>query len=355
MTKCKGCGIKKQKENIKNPGYTSSLKNDYCNRCYDLIHFNKMYNYDISGETYITTVKDVVTNYETVILVIDICNIHSSMNEEILKIIQDKKVILVVNKMDIFPKNVRRAKISDWLDENFSLDIEEIIFTSATKKHAIDDIINCLKKLNIKSIPILGVSNVGKSSIINAMIRSVKPNEQTKILTSYFLGTTVEPIHCMIDNIEIIDTPGLINHRNLQTYMDKENMKKLLPKKEYKPIILQKINKASIFISSACVINCNSNQQFDCSIYVSPNVKIHRTKHEKVEDIIQKHKDDSFFGINISASYKYNNYNINLNPNQMIYIDGLCWIIFNNKNNVEIDLKLLDLVDFGVYPSLFKE
>ena len=91
----------------------------------------------------------------------------------------------------------------------------------------------------IKRIPIVGMTNVGKTSIVNSLIKSKDGKAQTTSIESPFSGTTLGNIEFEVDGITFIDTPGIINKGNLQNYLTKESLNKLYPKKEYKQQIYQ--------------------------------------------------------------------------------------------------------------------
>ena len=41
MTNCLGCGVKLQNVDVSKPGYTKKLDNKFCERCFQIKHYNK--------------------------------------------------------------------------------------------------------------------------------------------------------------------------------------------------------------------------------------------------------------------------------------------------------------------------
>lgn len=65
------------------------------------------------------------------------------------------------------------------------------------------------------------MANVGKSSLVNALIKSKYPNEETNIISSPYSGTTLDEIKVEVDGITFIDTPGIVNNLNVQNILKK--------------------------------------------------------------------------------------------------------------------------------------
>ena len=55
--KCLGCGIELQDENVLNPGYTTNLDYDFCQRCFRLKNYGDYQVVDKSNEEYINWIK----------------------------------------------------------------------------------------------------------------------------------------------------------------------------------------------------------------------------------------------------------------------------------------------------------
>ncbi len=356
--KCEGCGVYLQTNNNNQPGYIRNINNELCDRCYQIKNFNK----DINNNFTINEIKNIIINniknYEDVILVIDICNFNASFNKDLLNILKDKNIIVLVNKMDIFPKIVNHEKIKKWIKNNLPVNIKEIFLVSATKKMHIDNVLNYLKKTNIKTIPILGMTNVGKSSLLNAIINSVEKN-QKQVMVSYYKNTTLGIIKRKISGIEFLDFPGLINITNIQNYLDVISLKKVYPKKEYQQKIYQIKPHNALIISSVFNIEILESENLSISVFTSNQINIHRCKSDNIQTLLATHQFSDFFTLPLQAEKdnfgSFQSKIITLAAQQMIYINGLCFMTFNNKKPIKIKLNLRTPISYGIYPSIFKE
>ena len=81
----------------------------------------------------------------------------------------------------------------------------------------------------------LGVTNVGKSTLINKLIQSIGETGEV-ITTSQYPGTTLGQIDIPFDeHSSLVDTPGIIHRHQITHYLAEKEMKKVLPQKELQP------------------------------------------------------------------------------------------------------------------------
>ena len=206
---CFGCGVKLQADKPENTGFIPPQKMDdskYCQRCFKLIHYGKHQEMNTPKE-----VKQIINNINKdakfVVFLTDLLSINSE-TIKIFKSIKGRK-LFVISKSDIIPKSVKDATVRDFLKNYYGLN-EDIKFVSSHTNFGVEALINYLNTRKIKETYIVGLSNAGKSNLINAMIEKVNP-KLNKLTTSNTLNTTLEFIRIPLDdNLTIIDTPGFI-------------------------------------------------------------------------------------------------------------------------------------------------
>ena len=240
MARCIGCGVKLQTTNEQLAGYVPLLvsadlgENVYCKRCYQIIHNGKKYDPEISDNDYYGKISVIKEEKAIVVLMIDVLDIYGGFIPNLHEYIGDNQVVIVVNKVDIMPKDVHLKKIEErirGIAAKEKLDVLSVIMISAKKKHNIEQVLNKIfkikenvmkksrnyreKRLNkIKNCYILGCASVGKSTFINA-IKELYLDDKKMITTSDQFQTTMDFIKVYIDQDNyIIDTPGLINYRS---------------------------------------------------------------------------------------------------------------------------------------------
>lgn len=120
--------------------------------------------------------------------VCDISNFEGSLDQEVLTEIEKGKhtMIFIANKIDALPKGFTIERVQNWVRDQLKkriskelLDDTIICCTSARQVTGIPKVLDCLHKLKNKSqnlkfrpkVYVIGTTNSGKSSLINAMIK----------------------------------------------------------------------------------------------------------------------------------------------------------------------------------------
>jgi len=151
---------------------------------------------------------------DIVYLILDSRAPLSSMNDKILDKIKNKKVLVLFNKFDLADK-VELTKFEQYYqNKGFNT-----MLISATSGYGIDRILSKTKKIlaektqkelnkgllktTYKAI-ILGIPNVGKSTLINKLTKSKLKVENRPGVTKDFTQTKLD------DNLLLIDSPGLM-------------------------------------------------------------------------------------------------------------------------------------------------
>ena len=186
MNKCLGCG-KLIDDNEK-----------YCSRCFQIKNYNNYLSVDVIDNNKII---DLVNKKEVfTFFLCDFLNLNKKV-VDLYKQINNKK-IFVISKMDIIPENVSLDSLVKRIKDIYEID--KIMFISIKNNYGIKD----LEKLinYYKEVLFVGPSSSGKSSLINYLFK-------TDLIVSNKQNTTPDFNEFVIDDIKVIDSPGLqVNH-----------------------------------------------------------------------------------------------------------------------------------------------
>ena len=160
-------------------------------------------------------IKEKLNLMDIVTILLDARLPISSMNPQVLKMVKHKPILLLFNKMDLADPNVLNDHMKHYEDQGYAclkIDAQSQINTQKIYDKAsevLSDKIerNAAKGLLSRSIRtmILGIPNVGKSTLINALsgkkaTRTGNKPGVTKAQQWIKLG----------DNFELLDTPGVL-------------------------------------------------------------------------------------------------------------------------------------------------
>ena len=166
---------------------------------------------DIFESAIRSQVKIAIEESTVLIFLVDVMTGITDLDEEVARMLRrsDKKVILVVNKVD----NGKRLMEAN---EFWSLGFEDTFFVSSLTGSGTGDLLDVVTEYIVEDQPlapelpkfaILGQPNVGKSSLVNALL-----GEERNIVTD-IAGTTRDSIHTKYTKFDkeflIIDTAGI--------------------------------------------------------------------------------------------------------------------------------------------------
>lgn len=204
--KCMGCGSVFQSEDSKKQGYVRQEKlNDavYCERCFRLKHYHerKLESLSISNEDILKCAE----RYSCPIYYfIDLLN----LSEESIRLFRRISGVkfLVLTKIDYIPKSISISNIMSRIRLIYDVH-EEIIPVSIHRDGTMNHFWNHISSHSFSQVVFLGMTNVGKSSLLN-QLSFLKSNVESPILVSEMPNTTREFISWKIQDITIYDAPG---------------------------------------------------------------------------------------------------------------------------------------------------
>lgn len=293
VKKCKGCGSLLQDENKDQAGFVPQLTTEskYCKRCYRMMHYNELPKIVASNEDYEHVIDDVIKKNGLIVFVVDIFAFKATFNKKMIDKLRNKNVILVANKYDVFPKSTNIENIVKWLSkqcEKIFFRVDAIHIVSSKKGYFIEDLTNTIDLARKeRDVYFVGCANVGKSSLINALLKKNTSIREDVISTSMIPGTTLNEIRIPFfeDNKAFIDTPGLINESDVLNQLLPVSYKKIMPDSEMKPITYQITNGNAIFMAGLASLEFKCDDKISAIVYSSKNLYIHRCKSERVDDL----------------------------------------------------------------------
>lgn len=356
---CIGCGIELQTEYPNKEGYlqeevlnSKDRAELYCQRCFKIKNYGKNIPVTFNKEDYRKEVQEAAKNAKLVLAVFDIIDFEGSFDVEILDILREKESIVVINKLDLIPDDKHPSEVANWVKARLAdegIAPLDIAIVSTKNGYGINGI---YKKINHfypdgVNIVVLGVTNVGKSSIINRLIG-------TKIVTvSKYPGTTLKSnlMNIPKTNINLIDTPGLIPSGRVSDLICDECNLKVIPSGEISRKTYKLDRDRVIFLGD--LLNFRVEEVGESkpiiSIYASKNVNFLETNVEKQKEYINGKRVDILEipcekCIDEYKKLKMKKLNITAHTGEEIAFKGLGWITVK-RGPLNIELNLPESID----------
>lgn len=302
--RCIGCGAVLQTTDKSAPGYTpqSALEKGletgevYCQRCFRLRHYNEIQDVQLTDDDFLRLLNEIGSKDALIVNVVDIFDFNGSLIPGLHRFAGKNPVLMVGNKVDLLPKSQKRGRLTQWMRERAheaGLRPLDVVLTSAMKTAEVEELKDMIEKYrNGKDVYVVGVTNVGKSSLINQIIKS-SAGVQDLITTSQFPGTTLDQIEIPLeDGKALIDTPGIIHRHQMAHVLGAKDLKLIAPKKEIKPKVYQLNEGQTLFFGGVARFDFVKGERSSFTCYVSNDLNIHRTKLEKADELYEKQKGE---------------------------------------------------------------
>ena len=336
MKKCKGCGVVLQYEDENKIGYVKNDSFDYCQRCFRLTHYGeikylkKNIKDNIELIEYYKMVQDALY-----VIVFDIFDALIIDKDNLLDYFLDKKALILINKIDLLPKNITEEKI-ETIFKNILKKYEHYSNLEFVLTYKGDYTFNklffeILKESGYKKAVFVGRANAGKSTIINKLTRN------QDLTTSIYPGTTYDFNEINFEDYKFIDSAGLIDEESILKYLDNEKIKKVLPLKTIKAQVFQFYERQSYFVEGLIRIDTLSNGNGSIVFMLNNNIEVHRCKYENGDNYFNKHQNE--FDLKV-LPWKINTYNIDNYQTFIIKGLGLIKIRGNLKVNIYLNDKI---------------
>ncbi|SJZ44729.1 hypothetical protein SAMN02745174_00543 [Cetobacterium ceti] len=293
--KCIGCGIELQSENSSRNGYlpenvlNGENKELLCQRCFKIKNYGQYIPVRMTREDYRDEVRKSIESAKVAIPVFDIIDFEGSFDDEILDILREMDSIIVINKLDLIPDEKHPSEVANWVKERLAEEGVaplDIAIVSTKNGYGINGIFKKIKHFYPEGVTalVLGVTNVGKSSIINKLVGAKRST------VSKFPGTTLKSIEVKIPytNITLIDTPGLIPEGRFSDLVCQECNQKIIPANEISRKTY-KIDKDRVILLGGMIKLVNKTEgdlKPIFSLYASKGVTFHETNLERAEEIL---------------------------------------------------------------------
>lgn len=316
--KCQGCGaLLQDKDNFKE-GYirTENYKNSkLCERCFRIRNYGEYKKVTKTNKDFIPILEKIGKTNDLVLLVVDLFQIQNNFLV-IKKYLKSNPILLVLTKRDVLPKGVYDKKLIDYMD-NFDINYVDIEIISSEKNLNFDSLMNKIEKHKTsKNVYVIGYTNAGKSTMINKIIYNYSDLDY-KATTSMLPSTTLNTLDVPIsDDLVLVDTPGILDNESIIDVVDTMTLKRIMPKKEIKPISLQIKTSQIIVVDKIFRMDLQNNNNI--VIYISSGLTIERYYKES-----SKLKD-------LNANF------VNVKKGEDIVINGLGFIKFMNDDIVTI-------------------
>lgn len=364
---CVGCGIELQWENPNKDGYIqpsvmeSERAEHYCQRCFKIKNYGTNIPVEVNKNDYRREVTLAADSAELALPVFDIIDFEGSFDDEILDILREKESIIVINKLDLIPDDKHPSEVANWVKGRLAeegIAPLDIAIVSSKNGYGINGI---FKKINHfypegVEVVVLGVTNVGKSSIINKLLG------QKLVTVSKYPGTTLKINRCVIPKtkITLIDTPGLIPDGRVSDLVCGECNLKIIPSGEISRKTYKLDKDRVLFIGDLIQLRVVEIEEAKpiISVYASKNVNFLETNIEKQNEYVLEKRVDIFKipcekCVDEYRSIKKKKEILTVHTGEELAFKGLGWITVK-RGPLNVEVTMPEQIEGVIRPAFIK-
>ena len=203
----------------------------------------------------------------------------------------------------------------------------------------------------------VGATNVGKSSLINRLIRDYSDLDQ-ELTVSRYPGTTLDMVNIPLDDGRyIIDTPGIVYPWRYSELVSREDLGTVMPENPLKPMVYQLNEGQTLFFGGFGRFDFlqGEHQSFTC--FISGRLGIHRTKLERADSLFAEHAGESLSPptkerLEELPEWTRHEIRIPKGTRQDVFISGLGWIKINGEQGALVAVHVPKGIKVLARPSL---
>ena len=295
--RCFGCGAVIQSEDEKKIGFVpkNALNKDVilCKRCFRLKNYHELQKTSLTNDDFLKILQEIGNHNCLVVYIVDLFDYNGSIINGLTRHLNNNDILVVGNKRDVLPKSVKDIKIEHWLRRQLKesgIKPVDVILSSAVKNYNLDLLIDKIEQYrNNRNVYVVGVTNVGKSSLINALLKHYSQSENL-ITTSEFPGTTLDLIEIPLDDDSYLyDSPGIINDHQIAHLVKDEDLKIIIPKSELRPISYQLNSQQTLYFGGLARLDYIKGEKTSFTCFFPKRLKINRTKLSNGDALYNRH------------------------------------------------------------------
>ena len=213
-------------------------------------------------------------------------------------------VVVAANKSDLLPKEATASRLEQWVRRRISQGglprPSSVHIVSSYTRFGVNELVIDLQKSLRNAtgggdVWVIGAQNAGKSSLINAMRKTVKSRSEKEVTAAPVPGTTIGIVNVsggiVPPGCDMLDTPGVKHDYQLTTRMHLDEVRMLLPRRRLKPRTYRLGAGNTICLGGLGRIDVVTipGSTIYITVWASDEVRTHLGKTENAEHLLRNH------------------------------------------------------------------
>ncbi len=302
VLRCYHCGAILQCENENEKGYiipeslhrATPIQIIYCDRCFETMKaFNNSELEQKVDQEVLKILDDAFATDALIIWVVDLFSFNGTLNSEIAKKVKKLNVIVVGNKRDLFPLNVKDESLVEYLNVTFNaygIKPKSVRLLGATNKIDSKELIDSMNTARKgHDVYMIGNSTSGKTSIINRAMKGFENKTTRQIKTITYPGTNVNVLEIPLSRSSFFyELPGISQTTSATGKLEKDVVRQIVPKKAVKFITRTMSAGDALMVGSLAAFEIIKGKTTNYRFYSAEGVETRKVQSKKLDDYINE-------------------------------------------------------------------
>ena len=302
VLRCYHCGAILQCENENEKGYiipeslhrATPIQIIYCDRCFETMKaFNNSELEQKVDQEVLKILDDAFATDALIIWVVDLFSFNGTLNSEIAKKVKKLNVIVVGNKRDLFPLNVKDESLVEYLNVTFNaygIKPKSVRLLGATNKIDSKELIDSMNTARKgHDVYMIGNSTSGKTSIINRAMKGFENKTSRQIKTITYPGTSVNVLEIPLSRSSFFyELPGISQTTSATGKLEKDVIRQIVPKKAVKVVTRSMSAGDALMVGSLAAFEVIKGKATNYRFYSAEGVETRKVQSKKLDDYINE-------------------------------------------------------------------
>ena len=302
VLRCYHCGAILQCEKENEKGYiipeslhrATPIQIIYCDRCFETMKaFNNSELEQKVDQEVLKILDDAFATDALIIWVVDLFSFNGTLNSEIAKKVKKLNVIVVGNKRDLFPLNVKDESLVEYLNVTFNaygIKPKYVRLLGATNKIDSKELIDSMNTARKgHDVYMIGNSTSGKTSIINRAMKGFENKTTRQIKTITYPGTSVNVLEIPLSRSSFFyELPGISQTTSATGKLEKDVVRQIVPKKAVKFITRTMSAGDALMVGSLAAFEIIKGKTTNYRFYSAEGVETRKVQSKKLDDYINE-------------------------------------------------------------------
>lgn len=302
VLRCYHCGAILQCENKDEKGYiipeslhrATPIQIIYCDRCFETMKaFNNSELEQKVDQEVLKILDDAFATDALIIWVVDLFSFNGTLNSEIAKKVKKLNVVVVGNKRDLFPANVKDESLVEYLNVTFNaygIKPKSVRLLGATNKIDSKELIDSMNTARKgHDVYMIGNSTSGKTSIINRAMKGFENKTSRQIKTITYPGTSVNVLEIPLSRSSFFyELPGISQTTSATGKLEKDVVRQIVPKKAVKFITRTMSAGDALMVGSLAAFEVIKGKTANYRFYSAEGVETRKVQSKKLDDYINE-------------------------------------------------------------------